>query len=155
MSLRQLIYDYKKSLHITRQAYEAANELTDKPVIGGMISDLEYAIEWMRIGGDPNRKRGVDRTEVYLTDPEIIDSCQFDSMVKDGELCSEDRQRIDIVLQSLTEREEDIFLMHFAEMIPMEEIADLLGIKKSTVSTTIKRAKGKIDKLLKKGVVEV
>lgn len=152
--MRQLIYEYKRTLHTTRQAYETAEELTDKPVIGGMISDLEYAIEWMRIGGDPSRKRGVDRTEVYLTDPEIIDSRQFDSMVNNGELNNEERKQIDIVLQSLTEREEDIFLMHYAEMLPMEEIAELLNVKKSTVATTCSRAQRKIKKLLKKGVIE-
>lgn len=153
--MRQLIYKYKKSLHTMQKAYETAEEQTDRQVISGMISDLEYAIEWMRIGGDPSRKRGVDRVEVYLTDPEIIDSQQFDSMVNNSEISDEDRKKIITVLQSLTEREEDMFLMHFAEMLPLEEIADLLGIKKSTVATTIKRAQKKIKKYLKKGAVEV
>lgn len=152
--MRQLIYEYKKSLHTTRQAYGAADELTDKPVISGMISDLEYAIEWMRIGGDPSRKRGADRTEVYLTDPEIIDSKQFDNLVKDSEISDGDRQKIDIVLHSLTEREEDVFLMHYAEMLSYDEIAELLGARKSTIATNCSRAQKKIEKLIKKGVVE-
>jgi RNA polymerase sigma-70 factor (ECF subfamily) len=146
--MRQLIYEYKRTLNTTRQAYSAADELTDKPIIGGMIKDLEYAIEWMRIGGDPSRKRGVDRAEVYLTDPDIIDSQRFDSMVNEGTISDLDRQRITTTLHHLTEREEDVYLMHYAEMLSYEEIADLLNTTKSAIGTTCARAERKLNKYL-------
>jgi len=45
----------------------------DKKVIAGMISDLDYALEWMRSGRNPDARRGIDKNGVYLTDPAVLD----------------------------------------------------------------------------------
>ncbi|MCO7176130.1 hypothetical protein ACFP7A_09050 [Sporolactobacillus kofuensis] len=55
MSIRKLIYEYKRSLREMKAAYEAADPDGDKPIIGGMIHDLECAIKWMESGRDPER----------------------------------------------------------------------------------------------------
>jgi RNA polymerase sigma-70 factor (ECF subfamily) len=154
VGVREMVYEYRRSIRMIKKAYGSA-EGDEKTVINGMINDMQYAINWMHHGRNPDNRRGADRTEVYLTDPELMDVCYFDKTVtNESEFFDEDRQTILNALRELTEREEDIYLMHHAEMLSMEEIADLMKIKKATVQTTCRRAQNKIEKSLKRGMIK-
>lgn len=52
------------------------------------------------------------------------------------------------MLANLTEREEDVYMMHHAKMLLLKEIAQLVGVTISKVSTTYRRAEKKINQLL-------
>ncbi|WP_186441880.1 sigma factor-like helix-turn-helix DNA-binding protein, partial [Bacillus paralicheniformis] len=53
-------------------------------------------------------------------------------------------------LSALTAREKEIFILHKVEQFSYERIAAMLGIKKSTVQTNVKRAQLKIAKQIEK-----
>jgi RNA polymerase sigma factor (sigma-70 family) len=62
-----------------------------------------------------------------------------------GSVSLEDRERIEDALCTLSKREKEIFILAKIELLSYESIADLLGIKKSTVQTYLERAEKKIE----------
>ena len=159
--LRVLIAEYKKSLRLAnkmKRELKNKNKPTlqdeeDNKIILGMISDLEYAIEWMMKGRNPDLRRGIDKAGVYLTDPAVLEALHVydvdsysDQPVDSIGITEKDRELIDDALCTLTEREKDVFMMIKVEGLTFESTADLLGIKKSTVQTHFERAECKIKK---------
>jgi positive control factor len=153
--VRVLIAEYRKSLRLAKQMKrELENKkkptLQDKEdinVIDSMISDLEYALDWMRSGRNPDAKKGVDKKGVYLTDPRILDTLSAQNIYKTmaKEITDFEREIIEDALCTLTSREKDVFLMVKVEGLTYENTADLLGVKKSTVQTHLERAEKKIE----------
>jgi positive control factor len=147
--------EYRKSLRLAnkmKRELENKKNLTlrdeeDVNAITSMISDLEYALEWMRSGRNPDAKRGVDKSGVYLTDPSILDVLPVPNVFKSvaKEITDFNRELIDDALCTLTSREKDIFFMIKVEGLTYENTADLLGVKKSTVQTHLERAEKKIE----------
>ncbi|MFX3616114.1 MAG: sigma-70 family RNA polymerase sigma factor [Sporolactobacillus sp.] len=150
MSVRQMIYDYRRSIRLMKQALTKAQSETEVKTITEMISGMHFALEWIHCGFNPYHKRGVyQRAEVCFMDPDLMDAIKLETKPKKSrELSDMERIDINIALSKLTERETDIYVMHHAEMLPLDEIADLLGVKKSTVATTIRRAQKKINQAL-------
>lgn len=161
--LRVLMAEYRKSLREARKMKRIVDlriqsaldkkkspspqDIEDSKVIGSMISDLEFALEWMRSGRNPNARRGIDKSGVYLTDPAILDALPVHNLYKSvaKEITDFDKEIIDDALCTLTEREKDVFLMIKVEGITFEFTAEILGIKKSTVQTHYERAEKKIE----------
>lgn len=162
MSVRTMVYEYRRSIRLANKAYAAAPDIKEDPnsiertIISEMISDMNFALSWIHCGFNPYHKRGAyRRSEVQFMDPDLMDAIELESAPQHShELSDKERMKIDFALSKLTERETDIYVMHHAEMLPLDEIAELLGVKKSTVATTCSRAQRKIEKLLKKGAIE-
>lgn len=159
--MEDLIFEYKRSLKKARKMYRAYKEIepteltakqaTDKKLISSMVSDLEFTIEWLEKGRQPGAKRGYDRRDSYkrmlIKDPRIIDIILAKSdKEQDGGISELDIERINDALSVLTNREKEIFLLNKVQLFSYEEIADLLGITKSTVQTNMKRAENKMMK---------
>ncbi|WP_309087284.1 hypothetical protein [Domibacillus sp.] len=80
--MRTLIYEYKQSLRVLKEmkaAIGAKPELSgqdsqDKTLINSMISEMEFAIQWMTSGRNPDTRRGADRTGVHTLDPKLIEA---------------------------------------------------------------------------------
>jgi positive control factor len=154
--------EYRKSIRLAKKMkreLENKKKLTprddeDINAIAGMISDLEFALEWMRSGRNPEAKRGVDKTGVYLTDPAILDVLPVPNIIKSvaKEITDFNRELIDDALCTLTSREKDIFFMIKVEGLTYENTADLLGVKKSTVQTHLERAEKKIEQRKQKSL---
>lgn len=115
-----------------------------------MISNLEYAIDWIEHGREPGKMRGADITKVYLKDPFIIDSSmKYKSMVSDEpsrELTSIEKEMIEDAMSTLSKREKEVYLLYFVDGCSLQKIADLLGVERSTVQTHYERAVKKIEK---------
>ncbi|MGG1598489.1 sigma-70 family RNA polymerase sigma factor [Paenibacillus naphthalenovorans] len=148
--MRGLIEEYKKSLRLTYRMLRRAEYPSDRALIGGMISDLRFAIEWMEKGSMPGRRRGIERRagrqREIPTDPQVIE----ETLTRLANECSpagaeQDWERIDSALEALTEREKEIFLMAHGGGMSYERIADCLHIKKGTVQDAIKRARRKLN----------
>jgi positive control factor len=152
--VRVLLAEYRKSL---REAKKMKSVLVNKEkttrqddddikVISGMISDLEYALEWLNSGRNPDARRGIDKNGVYLTDPAILDVLPVAPTYKTiaREISSFEQELIEDALCTLTEREKDVFLMIKVEGLTFEYSAELLGVKKSTVQSHLERAEKKI-----------
>ena len=122
-----------------------------------MISDLEYAIEWMKTGRRPGNKRGIERRAAYQRerpfDPILMqryfrsmddNEYEWDKHQQEHAITSWDRERIDDALSVLTEREKEIYLMSRGYCLSLGQIARFLDIKKTTVQNYIIRAEKKI-----------
>lgn len=59
--------NYQLSLKGAERAYRKA-DADDKKVISGMVSDCEFAIEWLSTGRRPGNKRGIERRAGYERD---------------------------------------------------------------------------------------
>ncbi|KMN57349.1 MULTISPECIES: sigma-70 family RNA polymerase sigma factor [Bacillus] len=159
--MQDLIIEYKSALKDVKKMYRqlsavadsllTAEQKSDKKIIGGMINDLEYTIEWLQNGRQPGARRGADRRDVYkrtiLSDPRLIDALPEEYAIvqeAEGDVSDWDKERIADALSVLTEREKDIFMMHAVQNMSFEEIAALLNIKKGTVQKNIERSRLKM-----------
>lgn len=159
--MEDLIFEYRRSLKDARKMYKplkeleehglSAQQITDKRIISSMITDLEYVIEWLEKGRKPDAKRGYDRRDSYqrmlIKDPRIIDTFS-EGIYQDpeGEVTAIDLERIEDALSVLTRREKEMFILNKVEGFSYEQIADLLGVKKATVQSNMKRAEIKMSK---------
>jgi positive control factor len=153
--MRVLVAEYRKSLREAKQMKSALDKLKiptlqdveDKKVIAGMISDLEFALEWLNSGRNPDARRGIDKNGVYLTDPAVLDVLPVAPTYKSiaREISGFEKELIEDALCTLTEREKDVFIMIKVEGLTFEYTAELLAIKKSTVQSHLERAEKKIE----------
>ncbi|WP_269431583.1 sigma factor-like helix-turn-helix DNA-binding protein [Bacillus sp. SA1-12] len=115
------------------------------------MGDLEFTIEWLEKGRQPGAKRGYDRRDSYkrmlIKDPKIIDTFSK-GIYKDSDekVSSADLDQIKDALSVLTNREKEIFILNKVLLFSYEEIANILGVKKLTVQSNIKRAENKMMK---------
>ncbi|WP_276355404.1 sigma factor-like helix-turn-helix DNA-binding protein [Cohnella caldifontis] len=122
----------------------------ERRIVIEMISSCSYVIEWLEKGKMPGNRRGIERRAGYqrevLMDADRI-AVLRESAGKAGSSpsCGEEtRSQVDRVLRILTERERDCFVLAHGEGFTFAEIADFLGISKSSVGTYMTRASRKI-----------
>lgn len=155
-----------KQMHSTNQDNRLENPSAEELELSGeyetvkqMLSDINYIISWLRRGGQPNRKRGIERRATYEREvpfePYWIqrqkdnkDIGQYEAAEDEDEqlinLSNEQKERCSkAITDSLTERQKEILEL-VANGYSHEDIAQLLGLHKGTVDRTIKRAKEKI-----------
>lgn len=122
---------------------------SERQIIGEMIGDTEFVIEWLETGRRPGNKRGIERRASYqkekLMDPLLMQAFVARSTAGSPSNLSEwQRQQIEDALCVLSERERDCYLMAYGECFSHSKIANFLGISKSSVNTHIQRAQKKI-----------
>lgn len=151
--MRTLIYEYKQSLRALKEmkaAIEAKPELLeqdlqDKTLLNSMISETEFAIQWMVSGRNPDARRGADRTGAYTLDPKLLEAVVPNRVAsEERKLTADEQWLLDDVMGDLTQREKDVFTLVKAEGITFEYTAELLGVSKSSVQTYLERAERKI-----------
>ena len=122
---------------------------TEARIKNEMISDMEYAITWMRSGQQPNAYSNAPRTKSAYDRRTLLKNHQFPSLdiVPEVKLTEAKKVAVMNVIRVLTERQLTCFLLHTAHMRTMQEIADELGLKKGTVQDHIEKAKEKISKV--------
>ncbi|OUM84929.1 sigma-70 family RNA polymerase sigma factor [Parageobacillus thermoglucosidasius] len=155
--MNDLLQEYKQTLKHTKKLFKHASD-EDKKIIRGMISDLEFAIEWMTTGRRPGNRRGIERRAAYQRekpfDPLLIQKFfrsnepvyEWDDHEKEDVITSWDRERIEDALSVLTDREREVYLMSRGYCLTYSEIANYLCISSSSVQTMIERAEKKIKK---------
>jgi positive control factor len=152
--VKKLLFEYKQTLKETRklyQKYKDEEELTEKGLIGkeiisSMISDLEYAIDWLETGRNPDARRGIDKQGVYSMNPLTLDQLEFEkSELVQRELTREEKELIEDALCRLSKREKDAFMLVKVEGVSFKDAAELMGIKKTTAQTHVERAEKKIE----------
>jgi RNA polymerase sigma factor (sigma-70 family) len=150
-NMDELIKKYRESLKIVRQLQLRTNNEEDTRLLGGMASDLQYSLDWLRSGRRPGNKRGIERRAAYQRE-KPIDPVHIQNFVANPEkekpctVSDWDRGRIEDALSVLTHREREIYLMSRGQCLTYEQIAAYLFICKSTVQTTVERAEKKIAK---------
>lgn len=162
--MQLLIAEYKQSLKTAREMYFKASE-EDKKIISGMISDLEYAVEWMQTSRMPGNRRGIERRASYQRekpfDPLIMQKYfrslddnvyKWDDHLQEHKIDEWNRLRIEEALSVLTQREREVYLMSRGHCLSYSQIANYLYISKGTVQKMIERAEKKISERVSKSL---
>lgn len=124
----------------------------DLKIVRSWISNLTYVIMWLKIGKNPESRRGIERRAAYEReipfDPYWIQlkkdetCCTFESEIEEIDDFKEDL--VKEIIKPLNKKEKEIFEL-VANNFSIREIANYLHIPKSTVADTIQRCKRKIE----------
>lgn len=144
--MAKLIKEYTSGsyqLDKLRQSLDSgsATDKEDSKIVSGMVSDMRYALEWMRHGRRPGNRRGADRTDIYRQ-RELLEE------LRPTQIDEKEREKLVRVLLTLTERERTCFLLHMAQGLTYAEIASNLNVSKASVQTFCKRAKDKVQQAM-------
>lgn len=159
-----LMKDLMKQYTETRKQLEASKMgATEKDIsiINGMISDINYALEWMRTAKQPGKKRGIERRAAYQRerpcDPLLMQRYtrstemplyEWDTEAKESVISEWDRIQLEDALSTLTEREKEIYVMSRGYGFTQDKISNYLNVKRTTVQEYLKRADKKIGERL-------
>lgn len=157
-SVLDLIPGYRNTKRQLEDARQQSAHTADKEVLGGMISDVDYALEWMQHGGRPQRHRGIERpysttstnvTEIRSWDPKWLEVYRSPSgwsgHVEEAPVESGQQQwRIDEALRGLSKRERECYVLHHAFGMDQRAIAQELHLSRDSVKTYLERAEQKI-----------
>jgi RNA polymerase sigma-70 factor (ECF subfamily) len=111
------------------------NQDDEARTVSGMLSDMRYALDWMRRGRRPGSRRGAERRDIYRR-RELLASAE--------PLTDEERRKLLDCVAVMTERELTCWLLHMAHGLTQSEIADRLGVTRTSVQQFIIRARDKI-----------
>jgi RNA polymerase sigma-70 factor (ECF subfamily) len=110
-------------------------EADESKTVSGMLSDMRYALDWMRRGRRPGSRKGAERRDIYR---------RRELLAQVEPLTEEERQRLIDCVAVMTERELTCWLLHMAHGLTQNEIADRLGVSRTSVQQFLNRAKSKI-----------
>lgn len=122
---------------------------TERQILGEMIGDTEYVIEWLESGKRPGNKRGIERRAAYQRE-KVMDPIRMQSFVSKSTAGSPanitewESQQIEDALCVLSERERECYTLAHGQGFSHEYIAEMLGITKGSVDSYIARAQEKI-----------
>lgn len=124
-----------------------------------MISDLEFALEWMQTARRPGNRRGIERRAAYqrekVCNPLLMQRYfrgkddniyEWDNYKKENVIGEWERIQVEDALSVLTEREKEIYLMAKGYSLSYSKIANYLLIGRSSVQKMVERAEMKIAK---------
>lgn len=136
---------YRDTLIRENPAKQTDEERAEISVVNGMISDLQYAIDWMRTGRRPYSRRGVEIRDAYshaiLMDMDLLPNV---SPTQELVITEKQKRELAIVLVRMSSRERQCYLLHMAQGMTLSEIAKEMRLSKNTVRDYIDRAKNKI-----------
>ncbi|MFC5775150.1 sigma-70 family RNA polymerase sigma factor [Ectobacillus antri] len=148
--MNDLLQQYKFTLKRIKEAQVTASD-EDRKLLGGMASDVQYAIDWISLGGRPGNRRGVERRSVYQN-TRYIDPSVFEKVFAatepepERELDTWSQLMIEDAMSTLTERERELFVMRKVNMMSYGEIAKLCRIHRQSAKDAVERAEKKIRK---------
>lgn len=126
-------------------------DIQDKSKINSMVDSMTYSIDWMETGRQPDTYRGVDKKDKYRAkfydDMDVIPDINEELRKEREPLYMDQEQRMALLqlFHNFSDRERQCFIMHVAEGLSMQKIADKLNLSKWTVRTYINRAKEKVE----------
>jgi len=146
--MRDLLDEYCKSLatvrKLIRQARANGRE-ADLKILYGMEQDLQWTIEYMVTGFPPPQSTGPYRRTIPVDPQKVL--VWFSSPPPPPLLPVEQvRRKILAALDILSPQEKEAYLMVVGEGLSYGEVAKMMGVKRATVQSYVKRAKVKISK---------
>lgn len=168
--MKQLLMQYKSTLKNTKELlrytkhwlniankkmkYDQIEILKhDAEIYRAEIRDIEFIIKWIRIGGQPNRTRGIENRAAYdreiPVDPYWIqlksDNVQETFITDEYDDVDIDQEKlIKKIISPLSKKEKEIFTMA-ANHMSIRQISNMTGIPRSTVYDTLKNSRKKIE----------
>lgn len=146
----ELILQYEQSRKglytMKRNLGNSELDKQDKSQINSMINTLQESIDWMSVGREPGKMRGIDKRAAYqrrvIADMDMFPS--LDIVPEERELSDDEKRAIFNILAELSPRERQCFLLHTVYFLSFADISRELNVGKSTVQKYIERAKNKI-----------
>ncbi|GKU79797.1 sigma factor-like helix-turn-helix DNA-binding protein [Paenibacillus sp. L3-i20] len=122
---------------------ERINEISE------ITADLNFTINFLHTGRLPGSKRGIDRRSIYqrtvLVDPTIMGRYIQPTNSRSASTLTEDEQhKLKEVLDILSPREREVFILAKGQGFPHEYIANMLNMQKGSVDVMVKRAHKKM-----------
>ena len=140
------LLDYRRTLDHSNDSHNMEHKL-----VGGMLSDMQYAIDWMRQGRRPVTKRTGHSSDAYryaqLRDMEMFPSIQLEPE-REPDITEEQKKLLVRVLLTLSPRERQCYLLHMAQGMSIGEIANELKFSKAAAQIYINRAKTKVQQAI-------
>ena len=121
---------YRRSLN-----RDNPDEADEARTVSGMLSDMRYALDWMRRGRRPGSRKGAEKHDIYR---------RRELIARMEPMTDEERQRLIDCVAVMTERELTCWLLHMAHGLTFQEIGDRLGLSRHTVRVFVDRAKAKV-----------
>lgn len=115
------------------------NQDDEARTVSGMLSDMRYALDWMRRGRRPGSRRGAERRDIYRR-RELLASAE--------PLTEDERQRLIDCVAVMTERELTCWLLHMAHGLTYSQISDRLGVSRASVQRFVERARDKVQRAI-------
>jgi RNA polymerase sigma factor (sigma-70 family) len=147
--MKELIKEYNKSLYLVRKLQHRTNNEEDILLLGGMASDLQYSLDWLKSGRRPFSYKGIEApyNKTRYVDPQIIERTHHECIYPKAtrEIKESEAERVEYAMCTLSDREKDVYTLHYAELYSFEEIAEMLDVSKGTVQVYIIRARNKIE----------
>lgn len=137
---------------------ENTKDAEDERMINSMIRDMSESIEWLETGRDPKVMKGIHVDSIYHVQmmdnmdliPDIMEQLEEESINERHLFMTKDEKIImSEILNSLSLRERQCYFLHVGHKKSFGEIANELGISRSTVQTHITRAKSKVGNKIK------
>jgi RNA polymerase sigma factor (sigma-70 family) len=140
--VEKLIKEYAgetKHLEKYRSSLDTRDSLAaeEAETVSGMISDMRYALEWMRRGRRPGNRRGADIKDVYR-------QRELFTELQPLKLTANAQRDLALSLLELSTRERTCFLLHMAHGLTYSEIGDRLNVSKASVQKFVSRARSKV-----------
>ena len=127
----------------------------ERELIGSMISDCNYVLEWLETGRRPGNRRGIERRAAYQrerpVDPIVLQTYIRPETRHTATVNDDDIRRIENILSRLTPRERECYTMVIGSGLSYAETAELVGVAKGSVQFFVESAKKKIQKFLLEG----
>ncbi|MFC5532369.1 sigma factor-like helix-turn-helix DNA-binding protein [Cohnella yongneupensis] len=148
--VKALIKDYHKSRSIMikyRDSLDPDAEWQEVRLVNETIAGMNYAIEWMRSGRQPNTSRGIDIRDAYkrsiLMDMDLLPSTPPEQE-QEQRITTEQKQAAVKVLMKLSPRELECYLLHKSNGLSLADIGKELKLSKRVVQQYVDRAKAKV-----------
>lgn len=157
--ITDLMASYRQSLKSVLLGRKSALERgsdgrSDLERLGEMESDLLYVLEWLTHEMEPGPRRGIERRSqaqrtVYLSEMQLEQAAKRAAWhsaypAATRTLPPEDRQRLDEAMKQLSPREHRAFSLVYGSCFTMDETAELMGVRVTTVKTLVLRARNKL-----------
>lgn len=163
----QLIQEYTVGRQELKQRADQLDrdnpiDMQDLKQFNSMIADMSFSLEWMTTGRQPGTFRGVDEKSVYQRRsyenidliPDIAEQLESEDINKKHLFMTrEEKIILADILASFSLRERQCYLLHIAQKRSMSDIATELGVSKSMVQQSIRRAKKKVQDRVEKDSV--
>lgn len=149
-SVTDLIPGYRHTRRTLEAARTCSTDRAKKETIGGMISDVDYALEWLHTGRRPGARQGVEQPyRIRSWDPAWIDAYHspngWSVQRESRDLTDDERFRIEEAMRDLSAREKQCFMMYHVDGMSEYDIAQELHLGRSTVQKFLERAEKKIE----------
>ena len=129
---------------------EDPQDKLDLTQYNSMIDEMDFVLQWLETGRDPNNYRGADKKGIYQSQsflsmdfiPDITE--QIEEGPKHLYMSAEEKIIMADIFASLSFRERHCYILDEGRQVSMGNIAIGLGVSKGTVQGYLKRAKKKI-----------